>query len=454
MAMTTDFLSAVTQIAAERGFDRERVFEALEEAILTAYRKEKFGTTRDEEGNKMGENLSAEVDRETGEFKLFANKEVVEDVEDEELEIALSEAEYISPNVEIGDTVQIEIPSEELGRIAAQAAKQVVLQKMSEFEKDAILEEYSDKVGEVFTALMQRMQRGEVVFEIGKATAYMPQEEQIGNEFYKVGQRYKVLLKSIEDGQIVVSRSDPNFLIELFKLEVPEIESGVVEIKAVAREAGMRSKIAVMSNQEGVDPIGSCVGQRGIRIANVMNELGEEKIDIIEWHEEPEQFVANALSPAKVNDVTIEEETATVKVDSDQLSLAIGKEGQNVRLAWKLTGLKIDIEGPEGETAAEMGDGVEEYAEETQEPVLDDTEVKTEEELDEESEKVEEDEEALDKNDPEETEEEQEVDDDDKDNVEEEGEDEKGDDDKEDVEEEEEDEKEDDDKEGDEETEE
>ncbi|MFA6754244.1 MAG: NusA N-terminal domain-containing protein, partial [Candidatus Dojkabacteria bacterium] len=220
MAMTSDFLSAVTQISAERGFDKERVFEALEEAILTAYRKEQFGSTRDEEGNKLGDNLSAEVDRETGEFKLFANKLVVKKIKDEESEISLSEAEYISPNVEAGDTVQIEIPSEELGRIAAQAAKQVVLQKMSEFEKDAILEEYSDKVGEVFTALMQRMQRGEVIFEVGKATAIMPQEEQIANEFYKIGQRYKVLLKSIEDGEIVVSRSDPNFLNELFKLEV------------------------------------------------------------------------------------------------------------------------------------------------------------------------------------------------------------------------------------------
>jgi N utilization substance protein A len=379
MAMTSDFLSAVTQVSAERGFDKEKVFEALEEAILTAYRKEKFGSTRDEEGNRMGENLSVEVDRENGEFKLFANKTVVEEVEDDEIEIALAEAEYISPNVEVGDTVQIEIPSEELGRIAAQAAKQVVLQKMSEFEKEAVLEEYSDKVGEVFTALMQRMQRGEVILEIGKATAVMPQEEQISNEFYKIGQRYKVLLKSIEDGQIIVSRSDPQFLVELFKLEVPEIESGVVEIKSVAREAGMRSKIAVESHQDGVDPIGSCVGQRGIRIANVMNELGEEKIDIIEWSDDPEEFVANALSPAKVNEVTIEDETATVTVDADQLSLAIGKEGQNVRLAWKLTGMKIDIEGPEGETAAEIGDGVEEYAEETQDEVLDDTEIKTEE---------------------------------------------------------------------------
>lgn len=383
MAMTSDFLSAVTQISAERGFDKERVFEALEEAILTAYRKEQFGSTRDEEGNKLGDNLSAEVDRETGEFKLFANKLVVKKIKDEESEISLSEAEYISPNVEVGDTVQIEIPSEELGRIAAQAAKQVVLQKMSEFEKDAILEEYSDKVGEVFTALMQRMQRGEVIFEVGKATAIMPQEEQIANEFYKIGQRYKVLLKSIEDGEIVVSRSDPNFLNELFKLEVPEIESGVVEIKAVAREAGMRSKIAVVSNQDGVDPIGSCVGQRGIRIANIMNELGQEKIDIIEWDEELEQFVANALSPAKVNNVSIEGETATVEVDADQLSLAIGREGQNVRLAWKLTGVKINIEGPEGETVAEVGEGIQEYAEQTDDEVLDEPKVKEEEKVEE-----------------------------------------------------------------------
>lgn len=352
--MTTDFISAISQIAAERGLDKEKIFEALEIAILAAYKKDKYGLTRDDEGNTVAEHLSVEVDREVGEFKLFANKAVVEGVEDEEIEIALVEAELISPNVEVGDTVQIELPSEELGRIAAQAAKQVILQKMSEFEKDAVLAEYSDKVGEVFTALMQRMQRGQVIFEIGKATAMMPQEEQLSNEYYKIGERYKVLLKSIEDGEVLVSRADPDFLVELFKLEVPEIESGIVEIKAVAREAGTRSKIAVVSHQEGVDPIGSCVGQRGIRIANIMNEVGEEKIDIIEWDENIERFVANALSPAKVNDVSIDDETATVIVDADQLSLAIGKEGQNVRLAWKLTEMKIDIESPEGEEVEEV----------------------------------------------------------------------------------------------------
>lgn len=354
--MTTDFISAISQIAAERGLDKEKIFEALEIAILAAYKKDKYGLTRDDEGNTVAEHLSVEVDREVGEFKLFANKAVVEGVEDEEIEIALVEAELISPNVEVGDTVQIELPSEELGRIAAQAAKQVILQKMSEFEKDAVLAEYSDKVGEVFTALMQRMQRGQVIFEIGKATAMMPQEEQLSNEYYKIGERYKVLLKSIEDGEVLVSRADPDFLVELFKLEVPEIESGIVEIKAVAREAGTRSKIAVVSHQEGVDPIGSCVGQRGIRIANIMNEVGEEKIDIIEWDENIERFVANALSPAKVNDVSIDDETATVIVDADQLSLAIGKEGQNVRLAWKLTEMKIDIESPEGEEVVEEAD--------------------------------------------------------------------------------------------------
>lgn len=381
MAMTSELVAAINQIAAERGIDKEEVFKALESAILSAVKKEKYGKIEyDEfdEDDKVGSNLVVEVDRETGEFKLFALKVVVKKVNDNETEIALSEAELISPNVEVGDSVQIEMPSDDLGRIATQTAKQVLLQKIRESEKDAVISEFSDKVGEVYTALMQRMQKGDAIMEIGKATAFMPQEEQIANEFYRVGERYKVLLKSIEDSEILVSRADPNFLIELFKLEVPEIESGVVEIKAVAREAGSRSKIAVVSHQDGIDPIGSCVGQRGIRIANIMNELGEEKIDIIEWDEDLEKFVANALSPAKVESVEISDDTATVTSPSDQLSLAIGREGQNVRLAWKLTGIKIDIVGPEGEAVevkdeekVEERDAVEEYSEETQEEVVD-----------------------------------------------------------------------------------
>ncbi len=340
MSMTSEFITAINQIAAERGIDKEEIFQALEEAILVAYKKEKYGLDMPEEELA---NWSVELSRESGEFKLIATKEVVKKVKNAEAEIAISEAELISPNIEVGDSVQIEMPSEDFGRIAAQTAKQVILQKIRESEKEAVISEYSDKVGEIFTALMQRMQRGQVIFEVGKATAYMPQEEQISNEFYRLGDRYKVLLKDIVDSQMVVSRADSDFLLGLFKLEVPEIENGVIEVKAIAREAGSRSKVAVSSNQDGIDPIGSCVGQRGVRIANVMNELGEEKIDIIEWSEEPEKFVANSLSPAKIDDVKIEEDTATVTVPNDQLSLAIGREGQNVRLAWKLTGIKIDI---------------------------------------------------------------------------------------------------------------
>ena len=364
MSMTSEFISAINQISAERGIEKEDIFLALESAILVAYKKEKFANI-DSDDEELGSNLTVELNRETGEFKLIATKEVVKKVKNNELEIGISEAEMISPNVEVGDSIQIEMPSEDFGRIAAQTAKQVIVQKIRESEKDAVISEYSDKVGEVFSALMQRMQKGQVVFEIGKATAFMPAEEQITNEFYRMGDRYKVLLKEIVDSQMIVSRADPKFLIELFKLEVPEIESGILEVKAIAREAGSRSKMAVVSNQAGVDPIGSCVGQRGIRIANVMNELGNEKIDIIEWDDDPEKFVANALSPAKIDDVKIENDTATVTVPADQLSLAIGREGQNVRLAWKLTGLKIDIVGAEGEVVkSEEGDTEEESSKE------------------------------------------------------------------------------------------
>jgi len=366
MSMTSEFITAINQISAERGIEKEEIFQALEEAILVAYKKEKFGLEVPEEEKQP--NWSAELNRETGEFKLIASKEVVKKAKDVEKEISLSEAEMISPSVEVGDVIQIEMPSEDFGRIAAQTAKQVILQKIRESEKEAVIGEYSDKVGEIFTALMQRMQRGEVVFEIGKATATMPQEEQISNEFYRLGERYKVLLKDIVDSQMIVSRADSDFLVGLFKLEVPEIESGVLEVKAVAREAGSRSKMAVTSHQDGVDPIGSCVGQRGIRIANVMNELGEEKIDIIEWDEDPEKFIANSLSPAKIDDVKVEEDTATVTVPNDQLSLAIGREGQNVRLAWKLTGYKIDIV-PANPDAIEEEKESEEQVEEKEEEV-------------------------------------------------------------------------------------
>ena len=379
MAMMSEFISAINQISAERGIEKEEIFTALESAILVAYKKEKFSDAeRDEE---VGSNLSVELDRETGEFKLIGTKEIVQKVKDDDMEIAMEEAELISSTVEVGDSVQIEMPTEDFGRIAAQTAKQVILQKIRESEKEAVISEYSDKVGEIYTALMQRMQRGQVIFEVGKATAYMPLEEQISNEFYRLGDRYKVLLKDIVDSQMVVSRADPNFLIGLFKLEVPEIESGVLEVKAIAREAGSRSKVAVVSHQEGVDPIGSCVGQRGVRIANVMNELGEEKIDIIEWDDDPEKFIANSLSPAKIDDVRIVDDTATVIVPNDQLSLAIGREGQNVRLAWKLTGYKIDIvpsdpEAIENEKNKEQVETREEVIEEKKEEITEEVKKK------------------------------------------------------------------------------
>lgn len=340
--MVSEFLAAVNQISSERGIDPEEVFLALEAAVTAAYRKE----------YDKGENISVEMDRDDGEFKVIATKEVVEEVEDEDEEISLKDAQELEQDLEVGDVIEIEQEVEEFGRIAAQTAKQVILQKVRESEKEAVLAEYSGKVGEVFSAMMHRMQRGYAVFEIGKAMAYMPPEEQVGNEFYKVGERYKVLLKAIDEGpkgrSLIVSRSDPDFLVQLFRMEVPEIDSGVVEVKGCAREAGSRSKMAVLSNQEGVDPIGSCVGQRGVRIANVMSELGEEKIDIIEWKEDSAEYVEKALSPAQVNSVEISEGVAVVSVDEDQLSLAIGKDGQNVRLAAKLTGFKIDIQGPEG----------------------------------------------------------------------------------------------------------
>lgn len=355
MAITTDFLAAINQIASERGIDVNKIYDALKEAILVAYKKEYFSDEIVVEGEEpKPENLTVEMEKESGRFRIIARKTVAKNVTDALREISLKDALMISKKLKEGDIVEIELPSDDFGRIAAQTAKQVVLQKIRESEKDAILSEYSGKVGQVFNAMMQRMQRGSAVFEIGKAIAIMPPEEQIPNEFYRVGERYKVLLKDIVDAphgkELIVSRASSEFLIELFKMEVPEMESGVIEVMAVAREAGSRSKMAVKSNQDGIDPIGSCVGQRGIRIANVMSELGEEKIDIIEYSEDLDQMVANALSPAKVESVKIKEGVATVKVAEDQLSLAIGREGQNVRLAWKLTDTKIDIFGPDGKT--------------------------------------------------------------------------------------------------------
>jgi len=360
MAITSEFLAAINQICAERGIDKNNVMSALQLGLASAYKKEI--------GKDELDNIRVEIDSESGVFRLISVKTVVKKVEDTDREISLKEAHGINKKVEIGDTVEIQVPYSDFGRIAAQTAKQVITQEIGAFEREAILNEYKGKIGQVLTGMMQRMQKGNVVLEVGKATAIMAPQDQIASEFYKMGQKYKALLLNIEDTEagkyLVVSRSDPKFLIELFKFEVPEIESGVVEVKACAREAGSRSKMAVVSHQEGVDPIGSCVGQRGVRIANVMNELNEEKIDIIEWDPELEKFIANSLSPAKVLSVKITNDgegskLAVVKVDDDQLSLAIGREGQNVRLAYKLTGYRIDIRGSKAEEEAKKAEASE-----------------------------------------------------------------------------------------------
>lgn len=355
MSSQSDFLSAINQIAAERNIEPDEVLDAIKSAVKTGFRKD----YPEEEGAL----LEVEIDTIAGGIRVYADKKVVDEVTSPATQISLEDAKKIEPKLKIGDHVRVDItPSGDFGRVAAQAAKQVILQKIRESEKEAVMVEFKDKIGEIDYGIVQRMDGDSVIFEIRRAIALMPQEERIPVEFYRTGNRMKVLIKAIAETargkQLIVSRSDPDFLKGLFKIEVPEILSGSVEIKAIAREAGFRSKVAVASNSEGVDPIGSCVGQKGVRINSIMNELRfgpiEEKIDIILWDDDPATFIANALSPAQVISVNItnkDEKEAKVIVPDDQLSLAIGKEGQNVRLAAKLTGWYIDIEGETGSTA-------------------------------------------------------------------------------------------------------
>jgi len=349
MAVQTDFMLAVNQIAAERNIDADDVLEAIKQAIRTGFKKD----YPEEEGTILNIDLSPEK----GQIAVYADKKVVDDVTNPPTQISLEEAQKLEPKLKVGDHIEVDItPEGDFGRVAAQAAKQVILQKIREAERETVLKEFEDKIGDIETGVVQRMDQDSVLWEVRKATGVMPLEERIGNEFYRSGNRHKLLIKMIEDGpkgkQLIVSRADPEFLRGIFELEVPELISGSVDIKVIAREEGSRSKVAVFSNTEGIDPIGSCVGQKGVRINAIMNELkvghSEEKIDIILWDDEPEQFIANALSPAEVINVKImdkEERVVKVIVPDEQLSLAIGKEGQNVRLAAKLTGWKIDIQG-------------------------------------------------------------------------------------------------------------
>jgi N utilization substance protein A len=341
--MKSDFYTAIAQIAAERGIPREAVLSSVEHALKTVYKK--MANSEEE--------VSVEIDPTTGSMHVFVHKRVVAEIEDPINDMLLAEAQTFSPGAQIGDEIRIERTPENFGRIAAQTAKQVVLQRIRDYERDTVYEEFQDKQGEVLNGMVQRADARAVIVELGKAEAVMPAREQVPTERYRPGQRVKVLLvevnKDVRGPQLIVSRSHPNLIRRLFEMEVPEIFSGAVEIMEVAREPGLRSKVAVAARQEKVDPVGSCVGIRGVRIQNIVNELYGEKIDVIEWSPDTATFIANALSPAKPSNVSLDEanKVATVIVPTEQMSLAIGKEGQNARLAFKLTGWRIDIKDPE-----------------------------------------------------------------------------------------------------------
>jgi N utilization substance protein A len=336
----TEFMNALMQLAAEKNLPKEIVLTALESAMVSAYRKETF---------THGEDISVKIHPLTGEVKLTLKKAVVEKPEDEYREISLKEAKKKDKTLAVGDNVVIDTAPPNAGRIPAQIAKQVILQKLHDAERGAIYEEFVGKEGEIITGTVQRVTPDQVVVDIGKTEAVIPQNEKVPTERYRQGQRLKLYIvevaRTTRGPQVIASRAHRNLLRDLLILEIPEIASGTVEIKGVAREAGYRSKVAVTTRQSGIDPVGCCVGLRGIRIQNIVNELSGEKIDVVQWSDDPRVFIANALSPAQVLNVTLNENetTALVKVPDKHLSLAIGKEGQNVRLAAKLTGWRIDI---------------------------------------------------------------------------------------------------------------
>jgi transcription termination/antitermination protein NusA len=355
--MNTQLLDALADIIREKGISKEVVMEAIEAAIISAY-KRNFG---------QAQNVRVDLNTETGTIRVFARKDVVEEVNDPRLEISLEEAQRINPNYQIGDVVELEVTPKDFGRIAAQTAKQVVTQRVREAERSVIYAEFVDREEDIMTGIVQRVDPRFVYVSLGKTEALLPASEQMPNETYKPHDRIKVYITKVEKTtkgpQIFVSRTHPGLLKRLFELEVPEIYDGTVEIKSIAREAGDRSKISVHSDNPEVDPVGACVGPKGQRVQAVVEELNGEKIDIVRWSADPVEFVANALSPAKVLRVIVNEEqkATTVIVPDYQLSLAIGKRGQNARLAAKLTNWKIDIKS-ESE-ARELG--IDPYAQST-----------------------------------------------------------------------------------------
>lgn len=336
----TELILALQELEKEKGVKKEYLLESIETALVTAY-KRNFDSE---------ENVKVTMDNQTGEVHIFAVKDVVELVENPNLEILLADAKNIDSKLQVGDKAEIELAPKNFGRIAAQTAKQVIVQKIREESRNILFEEFSARKGEIVTGIVQKADNNIVVLDLGKLEAVMPAKEQIPTEKYHVNDKIRAYILQVEKGlkgspQVTASRACSDFVRKLFELEIPEIYEGVIEIKSVSRDAGSRSKVAVYSPNENIDPVGSCVGQKGIRIQNIINELNGEKIDVIEWNEDPSIFISAALLPAQVMAVDIHEEErfAQVIVPDDQLSLAIGKSGQNVRLSAKLTGWKIDI---------------------------------------------------------------------------------------------------------------
>lgn len=341
---TSPFLAAIQQLSLEKNIPEDRIFETVEAAIAAAYRRD-FGHPE--------QHIRVQMDREKGGFEVFQVFDIVanqEELEESERQITLEDAQKDKPELQVGDEYIIALPHhDDFGRIAAQTAKQVIVQRIREAEREILFDEFKHKENQLLTGTVQQMEGEVVVVSLGKVNAVMPPREQIRGEFYSTGQRIRVFVKEVAESsrgpQIIVTRSDARFIQELFSMEVPEIQAGTVEIRVISREAGSRTKMAVWSDNDAIDPVGSCVGQRGTRVQAVLNEIGEEKIDIILWDANPDQFIRNALSPAKIRNLEINEteKSAKIEVDVDQLSLAIGRGGQNVRLASKLTGYTLDI---------------------------------------------------------------------------------------------------------------
>jgi len=339
MEMNGDLLGIIEQISRQRDVSKEVLIDAIEKALLHAAKK-RYGSYRQ---------ISVSIDRETGEIKVSTPKKVVDIMTDFSTQIPIEEAQKIDPEAKIGQIIEVESIPKDFGRIAAQTAKQIVTQKIREAERENIYEEYKGSEGQIVSGIVQRYEQHDVIVELDKTEAILPKEEQIKNEDYRRGDRIRALIIEVKheskDQQIVLSRTHPDLLRRLFEHEVPEITEGLVEIKAIAREPGDRSKVAVLAKSNNLDAVGTCVGMRGSRIQMIVNELGGERIDILEWSSNPSKLISAALSPAKISSVTIDEasKSAKVIVPNDQLSLAIGRKGQNVRLAAKLTGWKIDI---------------------------------------------------------------------------------------------------------------